>query len=81
MAPNAPKPDALASLPDETISVDGNSIECYVARYSDKDFKTRRNDLSENTALRIENPRMAVCKSLSQREALDRHRVTRMYSN
>lgn len=42
---------STALLPDETISVDGKSIECYVVRYSDKDFKTRRNDGSENTIL------------------------------
>jgi hypothetical protein len=50
---------------------DGKSIdiECYVVRYSDKDFKTRRNDLTENTTLWIEKSRMAVRKSLSQREA------------
>jgi hypothetical protein len=40
-----------------------------VVRYSDKYFKTRPNDLTENTALWIEKSRMTVCKSLSQREA------------
>jgi outer membrane lipoprotein-sorting protein len=60
---------SAAMLPDETISVDGKSIECYVVRYSDKDFKTRRNDLTENTTLWIEKSSMAIRKSLSQREA------------
>jgi hypothetical protein len=59
---------SAALLPDETISADGKSIECYVVRDSDKDFKTRRNDLTENTTLWSEKSRMAVRKSLSQGE-------------
>jgi thiol-disulfide isomerase/thioredoxin len=69
MAGRAHRLKSATLLPDETIVVDGNSVECYVARYSDKDFKTRRSDLTENTTLWIEKSHLVVRKSLSRREA------------
>jgi thiol-disulfide isomerase/thioredoxin len=66
MAGRAHRLKSATLLRDETIAVDGKSVECYVVRYSDKDFKTRRNDLTENTTLWIEKSRMVVRKSLSR---------------
>lgn len=55
-------------LPDETISVNGNRVECYVVHYSDQDFKTRRNDLKEDETLWIDKSRRVVIKTLRHME-------------
>jgi thiol-disulfide isomerase/thioredoxin/outer membrane lipoprotein-sorting protein len=56
-------------LPDETISIDGKDAECYVIRYSERDFRTRENDLKQDTTLWIEKSRKVVLKSVSQTDA------------
>jgi thiol-disulfide isomerase/thioredoxin len=65
-------------LPDETISVDGKSVECYVVRYSGEDLKTKKNDLKEDVTLWIEKSRKVVRKTLSQ---LDSSLVTDVSSH
>ncbi|MFZ0770869.1 MAG: TlpA family protein disulfide reductase [Candidatus Sulfotelmatobacter sp.] len=60
---------SAAFLPDETISVNGGSIECYVIHYSEKDFKTLRNDdLKQDDTLWIDKSRKLVIKTLSRME-------------
>jgi thiol-disulfide isomerase/thioredoxin/outer membrane lipoprotein-sorting protein len=55
-------------LPDETISVKGNSVECYVVRYSDNDLKTLRSDLRRDETLWIDKSRKVLLKTLSRME-------------
>jgi len=69
MAGRAHRLKSAAFLADETISLDGKSSECYVIRYSDKDFKTRRDDLKEEMTIWIEKSRKVVLKTTNQMEA------------
>src|ERR1700685_291686 len=60
---------AARYLPDETISVDGRSIECYVIRYSSEDYKTRNSDHQEERTVWIEKTRRLVVKTFTSSEA------------
>jgi thiol-disulfide isomerase/thioredoxin len=56
---------SAAFLPDETISVHGRTVECYVVRYSDDNFRTRQNALKQEWTLWIDKSRKIVVKSIS----------------
>lgn len=51
---------AASFLPDETISLDGRNIECYVVRFSEEDFKTKIGDNKQESTLWIEKSRKLV---------------------
>jgi len=55
-------------LPDEAISVNGKSVECYVVHYSDKDLKTSQTDTKQDDILWIDKSREVVLKTLSRME-------------
>jgi thiol-disulfide isomerase/thioredoxin len=66
MARRARRLRSARFLPDETISVDGKSTECYVVHYSDQDLKTTRRDLQEEVTLWIEKLHKVLLKTLSR---------------
>lgn len=64
----AHRPDHLKSatlLPEETISIAGKEVACYVVRYSQDDLKTTRPDLKEDWTLWISKETRTVVKTLS----------------
>jgi thiol-disulfide isomerase/thioredoxin len=69
LAGEARRLKAARYLPDETISVDGRSIECYVIRYSSEDYKTRNSDHQEERTVWIEKTRRLVVKTFTRSEA------------
>jgi thiol-disulfide isomerase/thioredoxin len=69
LAAEARRLKAARYLPDETISVDGRSIECYVIRYSSEDYKTRNSDHQEERTVWIEKARRLVVKTFTRSEA------------
>ena len=56
-------------LPDEDVTLDDSTIQCYVVHYSSKDFKTRRDDLERDETLWIDKSRKVVIKTVTRREA------------
>jgi len=66
MARRAHRLKSATFLPDETISVDGKTVECYVVHYSEQDWKTRQSDLKDDMTLWIDKSDKVVRKSLSR---------------
>jgi thiol-disulfide isomerase/thioredoxin len=69
LAGEAHRLKAARYLPDETISVDGRSIQCYVIRYSSEDYKTRNSDHQEERTVWIDEVRSLVVKTFTRSEA------------
>jgi thiol-disulfide isomerase/thioredoxin len=55
-------------LPDETISIDDRSFDCYVVHYSDADLKNPREDFKQDETIWIDKSRKLVLKTLSRTE-------------
>ena len=67
----AHRPDHLKSatlLPEETISVGGRDIRCYVIHYSEDDLKVKKADLKEDWTLWIGKETKTVVRTLSHAE-------------
>lgn len=52
-------------LPEQTISLDGRDIACYVVRYSEEDLKVKREDLKQDWTLWISKEDNTIVKTLS----------------
>jgi len=52
-------------LPDEKIAVKDRSIDCYVVRFSDADFKAKMPDYKTEEAVWIDKARMVIVKRVS----------------
>jgi len=53
---------------DETISLDGHSVECSVVRFSDDDLKTKRPEFKQEQTIWIDKARKVVRKTLSREQ-------------
>jgi thiol-disulfide isomerase/thioredoxin/outer membrane lipoprotein-sorting protein len=62
----APRLKSATMLPQETIPVNGQNVDCYVVRYSNDDFKTNRFDYKEIQTIWIDKTRKTVKKTVSE---------------
>jgi thiol-disulfide isomerase/thioredoxin/outer membrane lipoprotein-sorting protein len=56
-------------LPDESITIDGKSIACYVIHYSSQDFETKQSEAKFEWTLWIDKSRKVVLKTYSHGES------------
>jgi len=59
---------SAAFLPDETVSVGGKEVYCYVVRYTDEDLKTKRADQKQDWTIWINKQSKTVVKTTSHQQ-------------
>ncbi|MGO8793963.1 MAG: redoxin family protein [Candidatus Sulfotelmatobacter sp.] len=69
MAGTAKRLKSAAFLPDESISVNGAVVECYVIHYSEEDLKKPREGLKEDDTLWIDKSRKLVLKTFTRTDS------------
>jgi thiol-disulfide isomerase/thioredoxin len=59
---------SATALPDETISMNGHSLDCHVVRYTDDDFKTRARHSDFKETIWIDRVRKVIVKTIDQEQ-------------
>jgi thiol-disulfide isomerase/thioredoxin len=66
---------SAAFLPDETISVGGKSVECYVVHYAGDDFKAQHPNTTRESTVWIDKSRKVIVKILDREQPLSNRLV------
>ncbi|MEJ2010169.1 MAG: hypothetical protein P8Z30_18775, partial [Acidobacteriota bacterium] len=62
-------------LPDETIVVEGRSVECRVVHFTDADFRTRKPGMTTDATIWIDKARNLIVKTVSRGTRTPDHEI------